>query len=284
MKSLLFSLAVCPALLLAAAPDANRLTYLDESGTYYPHLGLARLATPQWVGEPGVEAVVILSIDDLRAPEKWEAYVRPVLERLKKIDGRAPFSVMCCETKPEAPIFQTWLTEGVSLEVHTLAHPCPLLGKADFPTAEKTVLGGLDLLWKIPGNRPIAYRMPCCDSMNSPSPRFYAEIFPQRTPAGHLFTADSSVMNLITPEDSALPAELTMDGGGKERFRKYFPMELVPPRKLTFERFGAYIENYPYPYVVNGGTWEFPCVVPSDWEAFNTHGAMNPRTTADWKA
>ena len=48
-----------------------------------------KLVTPQWVGEPGVEAVVILAIDDMRGPEKWEAFLRPILERLKKIDGRA---------------------------------------------------------------------------------------------------------------------------------------------------------------------------------------------------
>src|SRR5258708_30452986 len=104
---------------------------------------MARLTTPQWIGEEGVEAAVIFSIDDWREPRKWEAYVRPVLERLKQIDGRAPFSIMCCQFAPEDPLFQTWLREGVSLEVHTLAHPCPLLGKADFAAAQQTVLGGL---------------------------------------------------------------------------------------------------------------------------------------------
>ncbi len=282
MKPLFLSLLCLPALILAA--DGNRLAYLEESGPCYPHAKLARFTTPQWIGEPGVEAAVILSIDDLRDPRKWEAYMRPILERLKKIDGRAPFSVMCCDTKPDDPLFQTWLAEGVSLEVHTLAHPCPLLGKADFATATKTVLGGLDLLARIPGNRPLAFRMPCCDSMNSASPRFYSEIFPARTSEGRAFGADSSIMNLITPDDPALPGEIVRDAAGAERFRKYFPMELVPPRKLTFERFGGYIENYPYPYVIRGAGWEFPCAVPSDWEAFNTHGSSNPITTADWKA
>ena len=61
-------------------------------------------------------------------------------------------------------------------------------------------------------------------------------------------------------------------------------MELVPPRRLTFERYAGYIEDYPYPYVIGRGCWEFPNVVPSDWEAFNTHGAKNRRTTEDWKA
>ena len=71
------------------AADANRLVYLDESEPFYVSRDFARLVTPQWVGEPGVEAVVVLAIDDMRGHEKWEAYLRPILERLKHIDGRA---------------------------------------------------------------------------------------------------------------------------------------------------------------------------------------------------
>jgi len=48
--------------------DGNRLAYLDAPcDPYYPHRGLARPATPQWVGEPGVDAVVVLSIDELKS-------------------------------------------------------------------------------------------------------------------------------------------------------------------------------------------------------------------------
>ena len=58
---------ICAAsTLLAAEPDGNRLTYLDGVDPYYPRLGFARLTTPQWVGEEGVEAVVVLAIDDMR--------------------------------------------------------------------------------------------------------------------------------------------------------------------------------------------------------------------------
>ena len=279
-----FLLAFALAVTSASGADGNRLTYLDSDDPFYPQLGLARLITPQWVGEEGVEAVVILSIDDLRETQKYEDYLRPVLERLKKIDGRAPFSIFCCQFPVDDPRFQQWLGEGVSLEVHTLAHPCPLLGKMDFAGARDTVLGGLDLLGKIPGNKPRAFRMPCCDSMNSASPRFFTEILPEMSPDGRFFTMDSSVGCLFTSEDLALPKHLVTDADGSERFLKYYPLELVPPRKLTFERFGAFIENYPYPYVVARGVWEFPFVVPSDWAAFNTHGSKNPRTTEDWKA
>ena len=55
---------------------------------YYPHRDFPKLITPQWVGEPGVEAVVVLAIDDMRDPARYEAYLRPILNRLKAIDGR----------------------------------------------------------------------------------------------------------------------------------------------------------------------------------------------------
>ena len=52
------------------AADGNRLAYLDECDPYYPHRTFPKLVTPQWVGEEGVEAVVVLAIDDMRGPEK----------------------------------------------------------------------------------------------------------------------------------------------------------------------------------------------------------------------
>lgn len=75
----------------AAKPNGNRLTYLDEPcNPYYVHRDFPKLTTPMWVGEEGVEAVVILGIDDMRGHEKWEAYLRPILNRLKQIDGLRP--------------------------------------------------------------------------------------------------------------------------------------------------------------------------------------------------
>src|SRR5688500_11144620 len=84
------TLSLLALLLTAHAPaaDGNRLAYLDELDPYYPSRKFAKLITPQWVGEDGVEAVVILAIDDMRAHEKYEAYLRPILNRLKQIDGR----------------------------------------------------------------------------------------------------------------------------------------------------------------------------------------------------
>ncbi len=260
--------------LLAAPPDGNRLTYLDGSDPYYVGLNFPKLTTPQWVGEEGVEAVVVLAIDDMRESAKYEKYLRPILDRLKAIDGRAPVSIMTCKADPADPQLQKWLHEGVNIDVHTLSHPCPLLQKGDFEAARTTVHDCVDLLNQIPGNRPVAFRMPCCDSLNTPSPRFYAEIFNKTSPGGHHLTIDSSVFQVLTPADPSLPRDLVYDPDGRERFRKYLP----------FPSFVNTIENYPYPYVLGRLCWEFPCIVPSDWEAQHLQKPNNPRTVADMKA
>ncbi|HUG71762.1 MAG TPA: polysaccharide deacetylase family protein, partial [Pirellulaceae bacterium] len=110
------------------AVDGNRLSYLAEScDPYYVGRDFPKLITPQWVGEEGVEAVVVLAIDDMRYTAKYETYLRPILDRLEKIDGRAPVSIMTCKVDPADPQLQTWLKEGLSIECHTIDHPCPLL-------------------------------------------------------------------------------------------------------------------------------------------------------------
>ena len=75
--------------------------------------------------------------------------------------------------------------------------------------------GCIDLLDEIPSSRAVAFRMPCCDSMNSPSPRFYAEIFNRVSSAGQFLTMDSSVMNITTAKDQSLPRELVFDPDGR---------------------------------------------------------------------
>ena len=152
---------------------------------YYPRRDSPRLTTPQWVGEPGVEAVVVLAIDDMRDTAEYEAYLRPILNRLKAIDGRAALSIMTSQVSPKDPQLQSWLAEGVSIECHTLTHPCPFWAKGDFAEAARTYHDCVDLMSQIPGNKPVAFRMPCCDSMNTVSPRFFAEIFNKTSPGGH---------------------------------------------------------------------------------------------------
>jgi len=230
---------------LGSSASGNRLTYLDQADPFQVGLDFPKLTTPQWVGEEGVEAVVILAIDDMRDPAKYEAFLRPILDRLKQIDQRAPVSIFVNAVDPANSQLQTWLEEGLSLEVHTLSHPCPCLARGDFAAAADTYHGCVDLLNHIPGNRPLAFRMPCCDSMNSPSPRFYAEIFESVNPAGQFLTMDSSVMNILTADDPSLPRALVVDEDGRERFRKYLPRETNATTRVSMGSFATTIENYP---------------------------------------
>src|SRR5688572_7472503 len=107
MKALSLAVALLATTMATLAGQGNRLTYLDSDDPFHPGLGHARFTTPQWIGEPGVEAVVIISIDDLRETKKWEDYLRPVLDRLKKIEedgkpsGRAPVTIFCNKFDPE---------------------------------------------------------------------------------------------------------------------------------------------------------------------------------------
>ncbi|MCB9940075.1 MAG: c-type cytochrome [Planctomycetaceae bacterium] len=241
---------------------------------YYVGRDFPKLTTPQWVGEEGIEAVVVLAIDDMRDTAKYEAYLRPILERLKQIDGRAPVSIMTCKVDAADPQLRTWLEEGLSIECHTVDHPCPLLQGGDFAKAKSTYDRCVDLMNQIPGNKPVAFRMPCCDSLNTPSPRFWAEILNKTTGNGNYLQIDTSVFNITTSNDKDLPRELVFDAYGQERFRKYLP----------FKSFVNTIEDYPYPYIIGGTCWEFPCIVPSDWEAQNIQQPNNPRTIEDMKA
>lgn len=260
--------------LLLLAQDGNRLSYLDGDDPYYVHRGFARMITPQWVGEADVDCVVTLGIDDMRGHEKWETYLRPILERLKKIDGRAPVSILTCKIEPTHEHLQKWLAEGVGLDCHTVDHPCPLLKDKDFAKAKSTYDRCVDLLASVPSNKPVAFRTPCCDSLNTPSPRIFTRIFNGVTEKGNFLKIDSSVFVALTPKDPALPREWTLDEAGGERFRKYIP-EGKP--------FGNLIEDYPFPYVISRLGWEFPCIVPSDWEGQNLRKPNNPATVADWK-
>ena len=255
------------------ASPGNRFAYLDELDPYYPHATFPKLITPQWVGELGVEAVVILAIDDMRDPKKYETYLRPILNRLKRIDGRAPVSIMSCSVKPEDPQLQAWLKEGLSIEVHTIDHPCPYF-KIGFEKAKDTHDRCVDLMNAIPNNYPVCFRMPCCDSLNTPSPRHWAEIFNKTTEKKNYLTLDSSVFTVFTSSDPELPKELVLDEG-KERFTRYLPMD---------RQFVNWIENYPYPYVIGKTCWQFPCMTPSDWQAQHLQKPNHPITLRDWKA
>ena len=254
----------------------------NSNEVWFPYQDFPKLLTPQWVGEEGVECVVVLAIDDMREPAKYEAYLRPILQRLKAIDGRAPVSIMTCAVKPDDPQLQSWLQEGLSLECHTFDHPCPLLAGGDIAKSKATYDKCVDLMTSIPNNKPVAFRMPCCDSLNTVSPRFYSEIFRKTTTSGNFLQLDSSVFTLYTADDPSIPRDWITDDDGRDKFRKYVPRRLKRGEQIH-DRFVNTIENYPYPYVIQNTCWEFPCMVPSDWSANHLQKPNNPDTVRDLK-
>src|SRR5262249_48109747 len=207
------------------AGDGNRLAYLDDDSPWSPSRSFPKLTPPQWVGEPGVDAVVILAIDDMRGHEKWETYLRPILNRLKKIDGRAPVSIMTCQIDPADPHLQTWLKEGLSLECHTLDHPCPLFAKGNFAKAKATYDGCVDLMNKVPGSKPVAFRPPSCVPLNPFTPPFFPEFSTQRPAAGNFLQIDSPVFPFFPGNAPDLPRDLAPAPDGRERFRKSPPAD-----------------------------------------------------------
>jgi len=261
---------------LVVAADGNRLAYLDEfCDPYYVGLTTAKLVTPQWIGREGVSAAVILAIDDMGDPPHYERYLRPILTRLAQIDGRSPVSIMTKHVDPSEPLLKRWSKEGVSLESHTYDHPCPCLDKSDFEKAKGTYDRSVEAVNAATGGRTVAFRMPCCDSMNSASPRFYAEIFNRTTPAGKFLMMDSSVFLLFTASDRLLPRDLVTEQDGRPRFAKYIPAD---------RKFVNFIQDYPYPYVIARLCWEMPTAIPDDWQGIHLQRPYNPITVRDMKA
>ncbi len=288
LRLLLCLLASCtPMIAMAGQPSppssAAEPLPVDPANPWYPTAGFPRLLTPDWVAEPGVEAVIVLAIDDMRDPAKYEAALRPILNRLKQIDGRAPVSIMTNDVKPDDPQLQSWLEEGLSIECHSTDHPCPLLQGGDFAKARSTYERCVDRMAAIPGNLPVAFRTPCCDSLNTVSPSFYDGIFSRTTTEGRYLQIDSSVFMFFTGRDPELPRERLLDANGHERFLKYLPKGNRFGGNVH-DHFVNYVENYPYPWVINGVCWQIPCLAPSDWSAQHLHGKNNPLTVDDWKA
>jgi putative membrane-bound dehydrogenase-like protein len=246
-----------PVWLSAADPPrsaGNRLTYLEERSPFHVNGSFPKLTTPMWFGEEGVDAVVIFAIDDMRNnSEKYRAYLEPILAKLKEVEGRSPLSIFTNTIDPADPQLQSWLSEGVRFDVHTRSHPCPLL-KDTLEKASAEFLDCLKNLNRIPGGRPVAFRMPCCDSINSASPRFFSEIFPLSTPEGRFLEIDSSVVMFLD-----------------ESRRAYAP----------FRNYAATAEGYLYPYVIQNLIWEFPIIAPSDWQAQNLRKPFHPDTVKD---
>jgi hypothetical protein len=66
-----------------------------------------------------------------------------------------------------------------------------------------------------------------------------------------------------------------MDEEGNERFRKYVPSDRMMVN---------YVEDYCYPFIVDRLCWEFPALMPSDWDAQHLNGKCAPKTVRDLKA
>ncbi|HEY4312829.1 MAG TPA: polysaccharide deacetylase family protein [Pirellulales bacterium] len=257
------------------AVNADRLNYLYGVNPYYVSGAFAKLTTPQWLGEKGVDAVVVLAIDDLRPKDqkKYSDYLAPVIQAMQGLRPAGTMSIMACSVAPQIPELRQLRQQGVSIEVHTLDHPLPMLRRWDFDAAKSTYDRCIELVSKIPGNAPVAFRVPFCDTHNTPSPRFFAEIFGKTTRSGAFLSIDSSVFNLITEEDGALPRQITRGEDGRPRFGRYLPAS----------SYANLVVNYPYPYVIGGFCWEFPPTVPSDYEAQLVNGPNSDATLGDMK-
>lgn len=283
----------CIALLIAsifpsgaiADEQANRLTHLDSDSPYYVSGSFPKLTTPMWIGEKDVEAVVLLSVDDLGllSIDHFEQNARPTLERLKEIDGRAPVTFFVNRVDPDTGHLQRWLKEGVGLEVHTFDHPCPLLTGGNFAGAKSTVDRCIDLLNEIPNVKPTTIRVPCCDILNTNSPQFISEILNKKTESGNFLAMDSSVHHLFTRSDKTLPRDLVMDEADRDRFRK-FTIGGAPFLGRPVYTYVNYVENYPYPYVIDRLCWEVPIQIPGDHQAAQYENSYGKRKLKDWKA
>ena len=73
----------------------------------------------------------------------------------------------------------------------------------------------------------------------------------------------SSVVMVFNTNDTTIAAADLVDAKGQPRYTKYVP----------FPAFKTTIENYPYPYVINGLLWEMPFVAPSEYMAKKITGA-----------
>lgn len=292
MRRLLFILLI-PATVLANGVG-SRFAYLAEDDPYYPHGDFPKFTTPAWVGEPDVEAVVVLSIDDMcrpfpkqrpkglptyaRQPKVYFDFLKPIADRLMEIDGRAPISVFCLQLDPDDKIVQQMLEMGMSMECHTFTHPVPLmraalsgddslaLVKADYLRSSKSLFGLLTPDW------PIAHRTPGCDARNTASPRFFTEVFPLAP-----LQMDSSIFTAYLKPDSKLPREWYFKSDGTHRFASRITG--IPYTK----KFVNYVEDYPYPYVINGRIWELPAIIPGDAHGVHAYGRMSDETVEDWK-
>lgn len=298
------SFSICFAALASGAGESvgNRFAYLDENDPYYPDGNFPKLITPMWVGEPEAEAVICLTIDDMcrvfpegerptgvptyaRRPKVYYEFLKPVIDRLRSIDGRAPISVFSLQLDPDDKLVRHLQELGMSIECHTWTHPVPLL-RAKEPPADPSVrlqlaiddtLKSLANLSLLPGPDPVAQRNPGCDARNTASPRMFSEIFPLKTETGKFLRMDSSIFMAFTIPQPGMPRDWFFHEDGRKRFEKF--VHGIPFTK----NFRNYITDYPYPYVVNRTIWELPAIIPGDAHGVHAYGKQSEEIVEDWK-
>ena len=170
------------------AGSGSRFAYLDEENPYYVDGDFPKLTTPMWIGEEGVDAAILLSIDDMcrpfpqerpkglpvyaRQPRVYYDFLKPAMDRLRQIDGRAPISVFCLQLDRDDALVQEMLRLGLSMECHTFTHPVPLMrggtdGSDSLALARADFLGSVASLHEVVGSTPVAHRTPGCDARNT---------------------------------------------------------------------------------------------------------------------
>jgi hypothetical protein len=60
-------------------------SYSPPIDPFWPEADSPKLTTPEWIGEEGVDAAITISIDDMRDTAKYEAFIRPILDKLKEV-------------------------------------------------------------------------------------------------------------------------------------------------------------------------------------------------------
>lgn len=271
----------------------SRFSYLAEDDPYYPHGDFPKFTVPAWIGEPDVEAVIVFSIDDMcrpfpkarpkglptyaRQPKVYFDFLKPIADRLIKIDGRSPISVFSLQLDPADKIVQQMLRMGMSMECHTFTHPVPLM-RAAKNTNDSLALVRADFtrsvasLSAVKNSHPVAHRTPGCDARNTASPRFFTEIFPSSN-----LCMDSSIFTAYLKPDPKLPTEWYFRPDGTHRFASRITG--IPYTK----KFVNYVADYPYPYLINNRIWELPAIIPGDAHGVHAHGRRSNKTVEDWK-
>ena len=112
--------------------------------------------------------------------------------------------------------------------------------------------------------------------MNSPSPRFYAEIFNRTNAPGQFLTIDSSVMN-ITDRRAIRPAARV---GARTTMARNVSASICPFRVIRRPR--SRIIRIPMSSGSFAGNFRPWCRATG--RRTHLHGTNNPVTVADWKA